>query len=89
MTETKADLRKAAGKTEAIELICKALGFSGEAGKNYDALYDVLTAWSSPVRVHLLYYSGFARRLPGVASALTEVIEDAMYANRNVIFAFK
>ena len=64
MKETTVDLRRAAGKREAIKLIYKAIGFDGEAGTNLDALADVLSAWGMPVRIRMLYWKSFCDREP-------------------------
>ena len=82
------DLRRAKDKKGAISLIYKAVGFEGEAGLNLDALHDVLTAWGTPVRVHFLYWNGFAARLERAAEGISEVCSDSMEENRNVIFAY-
>ena len=88
MRETTVDLRRAAGKREAIKLIYKAIGFDGEAGTNLDALADVLSAWGMPVRVRMLYWKSFCDRDPAAAAGIRSVLDDMMVENRNLVFAY-
>ncbi|MBO7407267.1 MAG: barstar family protein [Clostridia bacterium] len=88
MKETTVDLRRAAGKREAIKLIYKAIGFVGEAGTNLDALADVLSAWGMPVRIRMLYWKSFCDREPVAAAGIRSVLDDMMVENRNIVAAY-
>ena len=88
MKETTVDLRRAAGKREAIKLIYKAIGFVGEAGTNLDALADVLSAWGMPVRIRMLYWKSFCDREPVAADGIRSVLDDMMVENRNIVAAY-
>ena len=89
MKNVKIDLRRVETKKEFIEALYKAIGFEGEAGYNLDALSDVLSAWTEPVRVQLLYWYGFEKRAPIAAGGVKHVLTDRMNDNRALVFAFR
>ena len=89
MKNVKIDLRRIETKKEFIAALYKAIGFEGEAGYNLDALSDVLSAWTEPVRIQLLYWYGFERRAPVIAGGVKQVLTDRMNDNRALAVAFR
>ena len=87
--EVKVNLRTVKEKKKAIELIYEAIGSEGKAGKNLDALHDVLSAWGTPVRITFTYWKRFSSCAGSHADGIETVLNDVMMENRNLIFAYK
>ena len=50
-------------------------------GRNLDALYDVLTDYSTPFEVNFTNFADFAHELPGYSQAFKDLCTEAMAEN--------
>jgi len=89
MKKVRIDMRRIETKKEFAEALYKAIGFEGEAGYNLDAISDVLSAWTEKIRIQLLYWNGFEKRAPIIASGVKQVLTDRMEDNRALSVAFR
>ena len=61
--------------------ICETLDCPPYYGRNLDALYDVLTDYSTPLHLNFAGYTDFAQDLPGYGTPLKDLCLEAMAEN--------
>ncbi|QXI31133.1 barstar family protein [Pseudomonas vanderleydeniana] len=71
------DLSHAANSDEVHTLLSNALDFPGWYGCNWDAFWDAITGLvPMPLKLKILGWDGFSRRLPNDARLLKACLDD-------------
>ncbi len=77
------DLTRVDGRAELMSALARDLRLPAYFGRNWDALYDLLTDPDAtpPAAVHLLGWPDFQARHPQLAQALHDTLTDAQTSN--------
>lgn len=71
-------------KEELHNTIFYQLALPDYYGRNLDALWDVLSTWSAPLRIEVTHTELLKRHLADYADALLELLHDAAAENSTI-----
>ena len=72
-------------KEELHNTIFYQLALPDYYGRNLDALWDVLSTWSAPLRIEVTHTELLKKHLAGYADSLLELLYDARRENDMII----